>query len=137
MAKPAKHLSRLEQEVMNAAWDLGCFSSADLIAAFTQKRKLADTTIRTVLANLRKKGYVELVPSVGRGYRFRPAVAREETAIRSLKELVANLFTGSPKAAISYLLKEESMDEEDIAEIRRTLDEVKAKKRPNQKGTGR
>ena len=53
-------LSRLELAVMGVVWELGDCSSAEVIAAFTKRRRLAVTTIRTVLANLRKKGYLEL-----------------------------------------------------------------------------
>jgi len=124
------HLSRLERDVMNTVWDLAertreC-SSTDVVEAYQQKRALADTTIRTVLRNLRKKGYIEPVPTIERGMRLRPAVARDVVARRTLHELVESFFDGSPRRAISFLLKEEAMDENELAEIRRVLDETSA-----------
>lgn len=115
-------LSRLEQEVMRVVWQLGECSSADVIEVYTRERALAKTTIRTVLANLRKKGYLELAPSIERGHRLRPAVAREQVARRSLRSLVTNLFNGSPRHAIAYLLNESDIAAADLEEIRRMIE---------------
>lgn len=120
-AGPAAELSRLEQEIMRVVWELGECSSAEVIDAYAQERPLAKTTIRTVLTNLRKKGYVELVPTIERGYRLRAAVAQEQVARRSLRTLVTNLFNGSPRHAIAYLLRESDMDEQELDEIRRMI----------------
>lgn len=121
-------LSRLETEIMNVIWDLGECSSAEVTAEFSRKRALAPTTIRTVLANLRKKGYLEPVPTIERGFRLRATVGRDSVAKRTLKGLVASLFGGSPRQAIAYLLKEEEINAGDLAEIRRMLDEKRGEK---------
>ncbi len=115
-------LSRLETEVMDIVWDLGECSSAEVIAAFSKKRPLAPTTIRTVLANLRKKGYLEPIPTIEPGFRLRATVERASVARKTLKSLVANLFGGSPRQAIAYLLKDEKLNDADLEEIRRLID---------------
>ena len=115
-------LSKLELAVMTVVWELGECSSAEAIAAFRRRRKLAPTTIKTVLANLRKKGYLEPMPTIERGLRLRPTVSRASVAKRSLRELLASLFQGSPQQAIAHLLKEEDLSDDDMAEIRRILD---------------
>ena len=114
-------LSRLELEIMNVVWDLGECSSAEVIEIYTSKRKLAVTTIRTVLANLRKKGYLEPVPTIERGFRLRPLIKREAVARHTLMGLVANLFKGSPSQAITCLLKDEQINEEELEELRALL----------------
>lgn len=127
MAKKDKQklpeLSRLELDVMNVVWDLGECGSADVIAAYRKTRPLAETTIRTVLTHLREKGYIEPVPAIARGYRFRPIVSREAVAARSLKSVVKNLFGGSPRLAILHLLEKESISEDELKEIRRMIDQ--------------
>ncbi len=116
-------LSRLELAVMGVVWELGDCSSAEVIAAFTKRRRLAVTTIRTVLANLRKKGYLEPIPTIERGFRLRARVTRDAVAGRTLRGLVGSLFGGSPRQAIAYLLKNENLDETELKEIRRLLDQ--------------
>jgi BlaI family transcriptional regulator, penicillinase repressor len=116
-------LSRLELAVMGVVWELGDCSSAEVIAEFTKRRRLAVTTIRTVLANLRKKGYLEPIPTIERGFRLRARVSRDAVAGRTLRGLVGSLFGGSPRQAIAYLLKSERLDEAELKELRRLLDQ--------------
>jgi predicted transcriptional regulator len=118
-------LSRLETEVMDVVWRLGECSSTEVIAAFATVRPLAPTTIRTVLANLRKKGYLEPVPTIEPGLRLRPTVKRDSVVRRTLKNLVAGLLGGSPRQAIAYLLKDETLNDDDLDEIRRLIDSKK------------
>lgn len=120
--KDLPELSRLEREIMNVVWRLEPCSSAEVIAAYVQERALAKTTIRTVLANLRKKGYIELVPSVERAHRLRAAVARETVGRRSLRDIVLTLFGGSPRHAIAYLIRDEEIDDTDLSEIQRMIE---------------
>ena len=116
-------LSGLELEIMNIVWDLGECSSAEVIAACRNVRPLADTTVRTVLSNIRRKGYLKPVPTVERGYRLRPTVSREAVAKQSLKDLVTNLFKNSPQDAIAYLIQDKNINDEELAEIRRLIDD--------------
>jgi predicted transcriptional regulator len=121
-------LSRLELAIMGVVWELGDCSSAEVIAEFTKRRRLAETTIRTVLANLRKKGYVKPIPTIERGFRLRATVSRDAVAGRTLGGLVASMFGGSPRQAIAHLLKDERLDESELKEIRRLLDEKRGEK---------
>jgi predicted transcriptional regulator len=122
-AKQLPELSPLELEVMNVIWELGECTSADVIAEFTKKRKLANTTIRTVLANIRKKGYLDIVPSVEPRIRFRPRVTRRSVKRRTVRQLLQNMFEDSPREAIAFLLEEEDIDETELEIIKKMLDE--------------
>ena len=122
-AHQTPELSPLELEVMKVIWELGECTSADVINQFTKKRKLANTTIRTVLANIRKKGYLEVVPSVEPRVRFRPRVSKRSVARRNVRRLLSNMFGDSPREAIEFLLEEEDIDRAELEEIRRLLEE--------------
>jgi BlaI family transcriptional regulator, penicillinase repressor len=122
-------LSRLELSIMDVVWQLGECSSAEVIEAFRERRDLAPTTVRTVLANLRKKGYLEPVPTIERGFRIKPTVTRGVVAKRSLRELLQNLFEGSPRQAIAHLLKSERLSDADLEEIRRLIDNRKSREK--------
>jgi predicted transcriptional regulator len=115
-------LSRLETEIMDVVWRLGECSSTEVIAEYGKVRPLAPTTIRTVLSNLRKKGYVEPVATIEPGVRLRPSVERDSVIRRTLKSLVAGLLGGSPRQAIAYLLKDDNLNDADLEEIRRLID---------------
>ena len=120
--KQLPELSPLELDVMNVIWELDECTSADVISEFTKKRKLANTTIRTVLANIRKKGYLDVVPSVEPRIRFRPGVSKRSVTRRTVKHLLSNMFSDSPREAIAFLLEEENIGAEELDEIRKLLD---------------
>ena len=120
--KQLPELSPLELDVMNVIWELDECTSADVISEFTKKRKLANTTIRTVLANIRKKGYLDVVPSVEPRIRFRPGVSKRSVTRRTVKQLLSNMFSDSPREAIAFLLEEENIGAEELDEIRKLLD---------------
>ena len=120
-------LSRLEQRIMGIVWNLGECSAAAVIAEHNKTEQLAETTIRTVLANLRKKGYIELVPTIERQQHFKPTVSREKVGKRTLRDLVSGFFGGSPRQVFSYLIKEEKLSEEDLEALRLLIEERQKK----------
>lgn len=117
-----KELSDLELAVMDVVWELGEPSSAEVVERFTARRPLAATTIRTVLASIEKKEYLERVPTIERGLRYRPRVSREAVAGRSLRKLVSTLFQGSPRHAVAYLVNQGDLEEADLDEIGRMIE---------------
>ncbi len=122
-----KELSDLELAVMDVVWELGECGSAEVVERFQARRPLAATTIRTVLGIIEKKGYLERVPTVERGLRYRARVEREAVAERSLRKLVSSLFGGSPRHAMAYLLRDEDLDDADLEEIGRMIENHKRK----------
>jgi predicted transcriptional regulator len=126
-------LSSLELAVMDVVWELGDCTSAQVTDEFRKRRPLAPTTIRTVLTNLRNKGYIEPLPTTGRVLLLRPAVPRVSVARRSLRKLLASLFRGQPKQAIAFLLDDSDMDDRDLDEIRRMIDSHQAKNKGDAK----
>lgn len=114
-------LSGLELEVMLVVWELRECTSGDVILAFQERRKLAASTLRNVLAKLRTKGYVEPIPTIGRGFRLRPTVQRRDVAHSTLSSVLASLFQGSPRQAIASLLDAGDVSNEELDEIRRMI----------------
>jgi predicted transcriptional regulator len=122
-----KELSDLELAVMDVVWELRECGSAEVVERFQARRPLAATTIRTVLASIEKKGYLERVPTVERGLRYRARVEREAVAERSLRKLVSSLFGGSPRHAMAYLLRDGDLDDADLEEIGKMIEDHKSK----------
>lgn len=112
----------LELTLMQVFWKRGNATAAEIREALAKKHPLADTTIHTVLAKMREKGLVEPVPSLDRAVRFAPRVAREQVARRSLRQLLDEFFDGSPHRLMACLIKEEAVDEAEMAEIRGLLE---------------
>lgn len=120
--KRGNGLSDMELEIMNIVWRIEHCTSAEIIKEYCRKRPLAETTIRTVLSTLRKKGYLDLVPTKERTYIYRSAVSRESVARRSLRTLIKRLFRGSPHEAIAYLIEDEDLDDAEFDAIRQMVE---------------
>lgn len=119
-------LTRLEEAVMATVWQLGECNSAEVIDAYnTANEPLAKTTIRTVLANLREKGYLEPVPTTERGFRLRATVSREAFVARSLRQLTHRLLGGNPRHAITCLINDKDIDDADLEAIQALIRERK------------
>lgn len=116
-----RDLTPLEEEIMSTVWRLGECSSTEVLEAHEKLRKLAPTTIRTVLTKLYEKGYVERIPSVERGYRLKPSVSRDTVATRLVSRIIARFYGGSPSLLVTNLLKEEDVDEETLCKIKGLL----------------
>ena len=72
----AEALPPLELECLKALWSLGEASVKDVQAALVRDRKLAYTTVMTILERLARKGGVMRRKS-GRAYLYSPRLSRE------------------------------------------------------------
>jgi BlaI family penicillinase repressor len=126
-SRSSLNLTPLELDLMQIIWTCGNATASEISSALKNSRPLADTTIHTMLANMRKKGYIEPVPTVERALRFAPLISRDEIAGKTLKSLILDFFGGSPKRLMAHLLKQEKVDERELAEIRKMIRNSKLK----------
>jgi predicted transcriptional regulator len=82
-------LGELEAAVMDVLWSSPepAHRVRDVLEELTPQRKLAYTTVMTVLDNLHRKGWVQREMD-GRAYRYRPSATREEVTARALRDLL-------------------------------------------------
>lgn len=120
-------LTPLELELMKIIWRKGDATAAELRADLKKDRPLAQTTVHTVLANLRSKGYVQLIPTVERALRYAPTVSMETAGEHSLKKIVRQFFGGSTKRLMAHLIKEKDLSEEELKEIRKMMESTSKK----------
>lgn len=113
-------LGDLEAVVMDVLWRATSpHSVRDVLTEIgRQRRRLAYTTVMTVLDNLHRKGWVSRELH-GRAYRYRPVDSKEEAAARVLRELLDS--TGDPAGVLLHFARSASDDE--FAVLRRGLDE--------------
>jgi len=123
IVSPDRELSELERQVMSALWDRGRSTARDLREILEPEKPLALTTILTILARLRKKGYIIEVPRLGRSMVFAPLVPRKSVAQKCIRGLLKQFFSGSPSSLVAHLLESEKISDEELAEIRKRLEE--------------
>lgn len=103
-------LGELESAVMDILWRTGePVRVRDVLNGLTGRR-LAYTTVMTVLDNLFRKGWVRRELD-GKAYLYQPALGREEAAARALREVLRS--SGDPEAALLHFASTASDQETD------------------------
>lgn len=119
-------LTEVELELMNIIWKLGEATVADVLGKLPPNRKLAYTSVSTILRILEGKGVLE-ARKAGRGHRYCPRIVKEDYEAASLRHLVDNVFDGTPSSLVRCLLEQSELSGEELASIRNLLQEKPAK----------
>ena len=117
-------LGTAELEVLKALWDLGPSTVRETLNHLhEQGRKIAYTTVLTMLTRLEQKGFVRSDKS-GVAYVYRAKVSRERITRSRLRSLLTELFDGAAAPLVLQLVREEQLSPEEIAELRHLIAEL-------------
>jgi predicted transcriptional regulator len=117
-----KLLTKVELELMKHLWDNGEGTVNDVIAALPSDRKLAYTSVSTILRILEQKGVLHSRKQ-GRAHIYTPTFERKTYEAGSLMHFIKNVFDDTPSMLVKRLLDTDSLTSEDIEEIKKMLDE--------------
>jgi BlaI family penicillinase repressor len=115
-------LGDLQHAIMRVLWEHGESSVSDVHLALLEERGLAPTTIATMLGKMQKKGVVRR-RTVGRQFRYSPAVSEAEVQRSMVTELTERLFDGNAAALVNHLLVAQQIDRKELQEIQRLIAE--------------
>lgn len=102
MAKDPLNLSRRERQIMEAIYQLGRATVAQVIERMPDPPSYS--AVRALLGILEEKGVLRHEQD-GAKYVYLPMVAREKARTTALKSLVRTFFDGSSREAIAALLE--------------------------------
>ena len=119
-------LTAAEAEVMNVIWATPNASVPDILERM--HRELAYTTVMTTVRILEEKGFVRKCGKRGRAYLYDAVVDRDDVRGSMSKELARRLFDGSVKSLVLSLVKQDTIDAEDLAEVKKVIEELEATK---------
>ena len=117
-----QQLSRRERQIMDIVYSLG------EVTATTLEREMADppsnATIRSILKNLENKGL--LVHSKHqRSFVYRSAKPMAGVTASAVNHLVKTFFQGSSLGAISAILDNSEIQQEELDELSKLIDAAK------------
>ena len=115
-------LSPSETEILRLVWQLDKATVQDVCDKLPAKRKIAYSTVQTLLRRLEKKGYVKHNIN-GKAHVFFPAVKREHVIKRSVGDFLDRLFGGDPVPLMQYLAEHDKISAEDIEKLKRLTGE--------------
>ena len=128
MRPKASTLTEQELELMKIVWELGKPTVRDVYEKLRKRRKVAYTTVMTMLNVLADKGRLTKRKE-GKAYLYQPSEPRRKVVGSMVKEFVGRVFDGSAKPLLVQLVEDRKLSEEDLDEIRRMIRESGGGKR--------
>jgi predicted transcriptional regulator len=115
-------LTPQELAIMKVVWRRSTVTVRDVYEALRQSRRIAYTTVMTMMNILATKGYLKKEKD-DRAYRYRPA-RPERTVITSMvREFVSRVFDGASHPLLLHLVREGRLSEKERDELRRLIEE--------------
>jgi predicted transcriptional regulator len=122
-------LGDAELEVLKALWELGQAPVREVMNHLHEAgRRVAYTTVLTVLTRLEQKGFVASDKS-GVAYVYRPKVSRAKVTRSRLRSLIEQLYDGSAGPLVLQLVQQEKLSVEEIEALQRLVDGIDRKKK--------
>ena len=123
---PLPPLSEAQMEIMNVVWNRGEATVADVWKALGSRRKVARSTVVTMLMRLQEKGWLSCDED-GHAFRYRASVPREATLGEMVRRLVDTAFGGSAEGLVMALLHDRSVSKEEAKRIKKMIDRAEDK----------
>jgi predicted transcriptional regulator len=119
-------LSKLELQIMEALWTQGPCSIREIHETFPSRKKLAYTTVQTMVYRLEVKKALRRTKKIGTAFIFEAAVSRD-AAERKLIDDLLGLFGGRSGPIVAHLIESGSFTMDDVREAQRILQEQERK----------
>jgi BlaI family penicillinase repressor len=116
-----------ELELLRVLWGRGPSTVREVHEAVSGRRETGYTTTLKILQKMAEKGLVQR-DERQRSHVYAAACGAEATQRQLVRDLIRRAFGGSPGKLVMQALSEERATPQELAEIRRLLDEVEAKK---------
>lgn len=118
-----KQLTKAEEQIMQVLWNLNEASVKEVIEELP-KPKPAYNTVSTIIRILESKEFVAHKPK-GRGYVYYPVIEREAYSNQSLHKLMNGYFGGSFQSMVSFFVKNNDVNINELEEILKELNNEK------------
>jgi predicted transcriptional regulator len=109
-------LTEQELEIMKIVWDRDSATVRDVYEALLERRKVAYTTVMTMMKILEQKKYLKKT-LVDRAYVYRPTQPKRQVVGAMVRDFVNRVFNGSAEPLLVHLVEEHNLSQEDLEEI--------------------
>jgi predicted transcriptional regulator len=117
-AKPT--LTGQELEIMKVIWRLDTATVRQVYETLLEKRRIAYTTVMTMMNILEQKGYLKKRQEE-RAYVYRPSQPQQQVIRGMVREFVNRVFNGSAEPLLVHLVEDQHLTGKDLDDIRRTI----------------
>jgi BlaI family penicillinase repressor len=98
----------------------------DVVAKLASHAEWAPATIKTMLHRLVKKGVLTYEPQ-GNRYVYRSRVRRSDCVRQASRSFLERVFDGESSSLVAHFLQNSKLSADEIAHLRRILDEQEPK----------
>ncbi|MGD0301881.1 MAG: BlaI/MecI/CopY family transcriptional regulator [Bryobacteraceae bacterium] len=109
-------LTEQELEIMKIVWAREVATVRDVYEALLERRKIAYTTVMTMMKILEQKKYL-LKTQEDRAHIYRPAKPKNQVIKGMVREFVNRVFNGSAEPLLVHLIEDRRLSRKDLEEI--------------------
>ena len=118
MRRRSTTLTEQELEIMKVVWERESVTVRDVYEALLERRKVAYTTVMTMMKILEQKQYLRK-NQTDRAYVYRPAHPKGQVIGAMVREFVNRVFNGAAEPLLVHLVEEHDLSPEELEEIAR------------------
>lgn len=123
MTSPPR-ISAAEWQVMEVLWERPGVGAAEVAAELPAELHWSETTLKTLLARLVKKGALRTVRQ-GRRYLYHPAVIREDCVQTEARTFADRVFGGAQSPMLAWFVQRTPLSHAEIEELEDLLRQKK------------
>ena len=109
---------------MKLVWQRDSATVRDIYEALRERRKIAYTTVMTMMKILETKGYLKKRRQ-DRAFLYRPTRPKNQVIGGMIHEFIDRVFNGSAEPLLVHLVKARHIREKDLQGIVRMIEEIK------------
>ena len=118
-------LTRQELALMKVVWRVGHATVREVYEALREERRVAYTTVMTMLNILESKGYLRKEPE-GRAYRYHPTQPERRVMTALVRDFVDRVFDGAATPLLAHLVTDTRLSKPERDALRRLIDGVES-----------
>ncbi len=122
-AKKVMSISAAESVVMQVFWERGALASEEVVAALESHGKWQETTVKTLLNRLLKKGALRARKD-NRRYIYSPVLTRDDWLSIESHGFLDRLFGGRVAPLVSYFSQQKKLSKKDIEDLKQLIREM-------------
>jgi predicted transcriptional regulator len=115
-------LTEHELAIMQIVWERPAVTVRDVYEELLKRRKIAYTTVMTMMGILETKGYLKRNRDA-KAYVYRPTSGKSKVLGSMVSDFVNRVFDGSAKPLLVHLVENEHLSQEELDEIAGLLKE--------------
>jgi len=120
-----EQLTKAEERIMRILWELEKAFVKDIIAQIPPPQP-PYTSVSTIVRILEEKGFIDH-KAYGRTYEYFPLISKEAYRKFSFRKLMSNYFEGSLESVVSYMVREENLGKDELADLMNMINEDEEK----------